>query len=111
MGKCLFGSWGEHLKQWAPMQRPDTLLLKYDDLVNSPSHAVENVSAFIGRPIVRASFPSFSELKATNSKFFRGGNDAQNIEELKGEDLDMFWSMHGGLMSKYGFAHSVPTLS
>jgi hypothetical protein len=111
MGRCLFGSWGEHLKQWAPMERPDTLLLKYDDLVNSPSRVVENVSAFIRRPILTASFPSFAELKSTNATFFRCGNDAQNIEELESEDLDLFWRLHGDLMLKYGFAHPVPTLS
>ncbi|MEJ0050892.1 MAG: sulfotransferase domain-containing protein [Methylovirgula sp.] len=111
VGECLFGSWGEHLKQWTPMERHDTLLLKYDDLLSNPYKVVENVSSFIGRPIVRVSFPSFADLKSTNANFFRCGNDIENIEQLQGDDLDLFWRMHGDLMLKYGFPHSVPTSS
>jgi Sulfotransferase domain len=107
VGECLFGSWGQHLKRWAPIERPNTLLLRYDDLVGNPSEAVKSVSAFIGRPISRRSFPSFSDLKTTNSNFFRSGNDAENIDQMKQDDLNMFWLLHGDMMLKYGFARAV----
>jgi hypothetical protein len=83
------------------------LLLRYDDLVGNPSEAVKSVSAFIGRPISRRSFPSFSDLKTTNSNFFRSGNDAENIDQMKQDDLNMFWLLHGDMMLKYGFARAV----
>jgi hypothetical protein len=30
-----FGSWGDHLDHWKPLDRPNTLFLKYEDLVST----------------------------------------------------------------------------
>lgn len=110
MGDCLFGSWSDHYEAWMPGQRPNTLLLRYDDLVRNPRKCITTISEFIKRPVIGIEVPSFRDLKAVDSNFFRRGDDANNIEELKGEELDLFWLMHGQLMSELGYAPATPRI-
>lgn len=103
LGDCMFGSWSDHIEAWAPKTRPKTLLLRYEDLVHDPRHAIEVVSDFIGHPVVSWDLPQFADFKAVDPKFFRAGDDTGNIGELAGDELDLFWLMHGELMMDMGY--------
>lgn len=110
LGECMFGSWSDHLEAWAPATRADTLLLRYEELVRDWRPAIQAVSDFIGHPVVNWDLPLFSDLQSVEPKFFRGGNDASNIEELRGEELDLFWLMHGQVMAELNYVDEVPRL-
>jgi len=108
VGDCEFGSWSDHFEGWNPMKRPNTLLLRYEDLAQAPGKALKLISDFTGYPVVSERPPSFAELKAINPNFFRSGGDAGNIGELKGQDLGLFWLLHGRLMTDLGYANAGP---
>jgi hypothetical protein len=110
VGDCMYGSWSDHFEAWAPASRPNTLLLRYEHLVHDAHKAVKVISDFIGRPALSSQPPPFTELKAVDSKFFRRGSDASNIEELEGENSDLFWLLHGQLMSELGYAQAAPSI-
>jgi len=44
MGAPMFGSWGGHLDAWNPLERPHTLVLKYEDLVERPDQELQRVA-------------------------------------------------------------------
>jgi len=48
VGDCEFGSWTDHFKAWAPKQRSNTLLLRYEDMVCNPSSVIKTISEFLG---------------------------------------------------------------
>ncbi len=110
MGDCLFGSWSDHYEAWTPARRPNTVILRYDELARNPRQSIRTISDFIERPTVSIDAPSFKDLKAVDSNFFRREDDASNIGELKGEDLDLFWLMHSQLMAELGYADAAPSI-
>src|ERR1700757_4813374 len=81
IGDCQFGSWSDHFEAWAPRERPNTLLLRYDDMLRDFNQVAKTLSAFIELPVLSSSSEprSFPELQAVDSKFFRSGSDANNI--------------------------------
>ena len=109
MGDCNFGSWTDHFKAWAPKQRPNTLLVHYEDMVRDRSYVIKPVAEFLELPVLSSETPSFTELQAISPRFFRSGSDTANVAELQGEALDLFWIMHGELMVELGYVDSVPT--
>jgi septation ring formation regulator EzrA len=54
------------------------------------------------------SVPSFDDLNAREPSFFRAGSDAKNITELAGDELELFWWLHGGAMLELDFVQEVP---
>lgn len=105
----MFGSWSDHLAAWTCQTRPNTLLLRYEDLANDPHDALRLISAFIDRPIIAERPPRYADLQSVNPKFFRSGVDVRNISELKDESLDLFWLLHGKSMIELGYADRLPS--
>lgn len=103
VGKCPFGSWSDHLWTWDPINRPNTLILRYETLALDPLAVLENIAGFIDRPVLQRAVPAFADLQRVNPRFFRTGNDTANIAEIQGDNLDLFWRKHGRAMREFGF--------
>lgn len=63
-GAHAFGTWAQHVAAWRPWDRPGTLLLRYEDMVGNLPKALEQISDFLGAPIVRQRLPDREELAA-----------------------------------------------
>ncbi len=49
LGAVPFGGWSAHVQAWDPRRRPETLLLRYEDLLADSTRAVAAVARFLGR--------------------------------------------------------------
>jgi hypothetical protein len=107
-GAVPFGSWSDHVEGWDPAARPDTLLLRYEELAADPVAHLPVIARFIGRDTVPGVLPTFADLHAVNPAFFRSGR----VDSWKGvfsEDLHrLFWVLHGGVMLRYGYGQGLP---
>jgi len=102
MGRQWPGSWSDHFRCWDPIRRPDTLLIRYEDLKGSTVNTCEKIGDFLQIPQVGAFGLSFSELHSLHPKFFRGGDDARNIAEMRLHQ-ELFDSVHGDVMRELGY--------
>jgi len=102
-GKDWPGAWSAHVDAWAPNRRPNTLKLRFEDLVTESTSALRRIAEFVGLPEPRNAPVHFSELHAEFPKFFRCGSNEENIAELTGEDLKLFWTLHGRTMQRMGY--------
>jgi len=102
-GKTWGGSWATHVQAWALSQRPNTLVVRYEQLVSDPQ-VMTDVGAFLGRNS-RELPPktAFAELSKLAPSFFRRGSNDANIEELVGNDLALFYAIHGPTMMRAGY--------
>lgn len=96
-------TWSEHVARWSPMTRPNTLLLRYEDLVGDVARSVDQIADFICcKPICR-SIPSRDELAARDGKWVRSAN-APDRTRLTAEQIEHFWRVNGPTMQQYGYA-------
>lgn len=96
-------SWSEHVKTWALSGRPNTLVVRFEDLAAAQPKTLQAIAAFIGRPLSREFDVSFARLHARSPAFFRRGSDRENIAEMNREDLDLFQSLHGEVLRQMGY--------
>ena len=102
-GEVPFGSWSQHLSDWNPLERPDTLLLRFEDLVGDPRQSADRIGDFIGIKPTATWSNELDKLRALLPGFFRQGSDAANFEELSGDAEDLFWNLHGPWMQRMGY--------
>jgi hypothetical protein len=105
LGRVDYESWSEHYDAWRPRERPNTLVLRYERLIEEPHYAINEISELLKLKPQGRFDSTFDELNRESPKFFRRGNNAANITELQGDDLNLFWLMHGPLMKSLGYAN------
>lgn len=103
LGDVPFGTWAGHYLSWSPVQRPSTLVLRYEDLVNDLHSQLPKISHFLEREPLAVEEKSFADFRKLDSRFFRAGSDQKNVRELNGDDLDLFWELQGGQLIELGY--------
>ena len=57
-GDCTHGGWSAHLEAWRPWERPDTLLLRYEELTCDLPAVLAKLVGFLERPALGRRVPS-----------------------------------------------------
>jgi hypothetical protein len=96
-------SWSEHVEAWALSGRPNTLVVRYEHLAAAEPRALQQIAAFLDRPLLHPLDMSFDRLHALNPQFFRCGSDAANIAEMDAVALRLFEQMHGATLRRIGY--------
>lgn len=102
-GKNYVGTWSNHLDQWQPLERPNTLLLRYERLVDDPDTAVNEIADFLGHQPKKEWKNPFDQLRERMPFFFHRGSDAANIADLTESDIAAFMSLNGKWMQKLAY--------
>jgi hypothetical protein len=103
MGICPFGSWSDHVAAWAPAARPNTLLLRFEELVGDPGTTIERISAFTGLAPTGTWNGDIARLKPTDGSFFRSGSNQRNRDELLPLERRLIAAQHGPLAETLGY--------
>ena len=96
-----FGIWAGHVETWAPWSRPDTLLVRYEDMTGNLSAVLEALGAFLDRPILHGTIPPRRELAAVGGRWIREFADWR--EQVTAADMRLFWRLNGAAMERLGY--------
>jgi hypothetical protein len=97
------GSWSEHYRAWSPETRPNTLLLRYEDVLASPDETCTRIAKFLGIAQIKPFEQNFRELQSRNPTFFRAADNRSSIAELANHRA-LFDDLHGELMEELGYS-------
>lgn len=95
-------SWSEHVIGWTQSSRRK-LVLRYEDLRDVTPDVLSQLGDFIGKPQIATYDLSFSELQATEPRFFRVGRNDPGIRLIEQRCPALFWLNHGDAMRSLGF--------
>jgi hypothetical protein len=101
-GKIWPCSWSEHYAAWSPETRPETLLLRYEELKDVPHRACDKIAAFLGVAQIAPFAQNFDELHEFEPTLFRVASNESNIAEMQGE-IELFDELHAPLMERLGY--------
>ena len=97
-GHHRFATWSMHINAWDPWKRPNSLLLKYEDLLHDLPSVLNKLSLYLQKDIESTELPSRKEIADIDGKWVRNPTDWR--KELKGADLDFFKKTNHKMMSK-----------
>lgn len=101
-GRHRFGSWANHLETWRPWSRPDTLLLKYEDIVGGLTSVLDELSVFLAAPPKSTRVPARSEIAGVDGRWVRPPSDWRAA--MTPNHLALFDEVNGAMMKKMGYA-------
>ncbi|MCW8922223.1 MAG: sulfotransferase domain-containing protein [Gammaproteobacteria bacterium] len=107
-GNTFIGSWAGHVTSWNPINRKNTLLVKFEELIKAPLSFVDVIAEYLDIEPLGSNVPTFDELKMINPKFFRTGQTNLWEEELSYDDHIAFWLESYSQMKEYGYDYKVP---
>ena len=100
-GQHRFGTWGDHLSAWNPRHRPNTLLLRYEDLRDDLPVCLRSIGHFLGRTPTGGRVPDRDAIAASDGRWVRRESSWQ--AELTGPALTRFNELNKGLLEQYGY--------
>jgi len=100
-GRTRFGTWPAHVNAWNPTERPDTLLLRYEDMKADLPLVLNRLSEFIQRDIVKTSIPDRNNIAGHDGRYVRRESDWRS--ELSGECLDRCMQINRETLARFGY--------
>jgi len=107
-GNCFAVTWGEHINAWAPDKRPNTLLIRFEELVADPAPFIGKISDLTGLQPAKGELPSFEELHRMNPRFFRQGKTDSWKKAFSDDDHLAFWMINHRQMVDSGYGKEIP---
>ena len=100
---CLFGSWSGYYWGWNPKVRPNTLLVKFEDMVTRPTDVAVMIGEFLGIEKKHNYVDHFEQDKKKYPQLFHDSSDVWQ-KRMSESDLDLFWKCHRSVMeeAQYG---------
>lgn len=95
-GRHRFDSWANHFKSWNPINRPNTLLLKYEYMVSDINGVIDILAKHLNRQPKTYDLPSRDRVADITGHHVNKQYDWR--EFLVDSDLDKFWETNGDVM-------------
>ena len=93
-------SWSEHLTRWNPLERPNTLVLRYEDMVADVGRTIDTIAGFLdAEPSVR-SLPDRENL--ADGRWIVSAEAARSEFDAASEAA--FERVNGAAMRRWGYA-------
>jgi hypothetical protein len=103
-GKNWLGlSWSQHIEAWH--KRPNTLVLRYEDIVQEFPDSLKKIERFVGMPILHESIPSREKMATVGGKWVQPKISWQF--DFPEKYYDLFNKINGPMMKKLGYSFSV----
>lgn len=102
-GKHERGMWSEHIMSWDPWNRPNTLLLEYEEMVNNLPYVLMKLSEYLNREISQDFLPDRNIIAGIDGRWVKKGNN----QELKISDklMERFVQLNKIALIKGGYIY------
>lgn len=96
-----FGTWSAHVQSWNPWDRPNTLLLRYEDMQNNLPSVLNRISQFFERDILEENVTDRATIASEDGRWVRSESDWRS--DLSGVLLERFNEINKDTLIKAGY--------
>ena len=93
--------WSDHVAAWRPWARPDTLLLRYEELTGNLPVMLRRLGEFLDMPLLAGAPPTRAEMAAVDGHWVREPSDWR--PKFSRRDLRLFGAINGEMMRRLGY--------
>lgn len=101
-GRHRFGTWANHLLVWQPWARPNSLLLKYEEILSDLPTVLGKISAFLDAEIINSTIPERETIADVDGQWVRKKSDWREV--MTDKDVELFLQTNGLMMEKMGYS-------
>ena len=104
-GQQRFGTWTHHVAAWKPWERPHTLLIKYEDMIDDLPLVLSKVGSFLDRKILSMRVPDRNTVAGIDGQWVRTKSDWRS--EIADAQLAQCNEINHAMLQKMGYLPSV----
>ena len=101
LGNHRFGTWKDHLISWNPLKRPNTLLIKYEDILCNFEYVLNSIETFLEIKVLSKKLPSRDTVALFDGRWVRSKTDWK--EKISGEELNLFNKINYSVLKEFGY--------
>ena len=101
LGNHPFGAWKDHLISWNPLKRPNTLLIKYEDILCNFEYVLNSIETFLEIKVLSKKLPSRDTVALFDGRWVRSKTDWK--EKISGEELNLFNKINYPVLKEFGY--------
>ncbi len=101
LGNHPFGTWKDHLSSWNPLKRPNTLLIKYEDILCNFEYVLNSIETFLEIKVLSKKLPSRDTVALFDGRWVRSKTDWK--EKISGEELNLFNKINYPFLKEFGY--------
>ena len=101
LGNHSFGTWKDHLISWNPLKRPNTLLIKYEDILCNFEYVLNSIETFLEIKVLSKKLPSRDNIATFDGRWVRSKTDWK--EKISGEELNLFNKINYPVLKEFGY--------
>lgn len=95
------GIWSDHVLSWNPWDRPNTLLLEYENMASDLPATLNSISAFLKRDIVNERTPDRNTIAGVDGRWVK--TESSWRPKLSGDLLERFNQINKDALRKAGY--------
>ena len=100
-GQHRFGTWSNHVTSWNPWNRPNTLILEYEQLKNDLPGVLKSICKFLNREIINTAIPDRKTIAQVAGQWVKNKTDWESV--LSGADLELFNQTNKTILEKFKY--------
>lgn len=100
-GRHPFGTWSNHIQSWDPWNRPNTLLLEYEDMRSDLPTVLNSISEYLKRDVIRDNVPERKTIAGVDGRWVRNKKNWTSV--LSGDLLKYFNQTNKETLIKAGY--------
>ena len=101
LGNHHFGTWKDHLISWNPLKRPNTLLIKYEDILCNFEYVLNSIENFLEIKLLSKKLPSRDTVALFDGRWVRSKTDWK--EKISSEELNLFNKINYPFLKEFGY--------
>ena len=101
LGNHPFGTWKDHLISWNPLKRPNTLLIKYEDILCNFEYVLNSIETFLEIKVLSKKLPSRDTVALLDGRWVRSKTDWK--EKISGEELNLFNKINRPVLKEFRY--------
>ncbi len=98
----IFCDWSTHFKLWNPFERPNTLVVRFEDMLSQPDVEAGRIANALGVEVKNKFDNMEEECKKHWPQLFKPRHSDWRID-FEPADTDLFWQLHGETMIAAGY--------
>lgn len=99
-----FMDWSTHFKVWNPYNRPETLILKYEDMLKEPDKAAAAIAKALQVEVKKPFENNQEEYRKRWPQLFKPRHSDWRLD-FSPEDIELFWRLHEKTMIATGYGN------
>jgi hypothetical protein len=97
-----FMDWSTHFKVWDPFKRPNTLVVRFEDMLSDPDKEAGRIAAALSTTVKKKFDNRMDEYRKQWPQLFKPRHSDYRLD-FNNEDNELFWRLHGQTMIAAGY--------